>query len=452
VRKNFIAEVGVELSATLRLALPICLSQAGQTLLGVIDALMVGHLGAAALAAGSLVNSIVGFVMVFGFGLGTAVAVLVASARAQGRSRQCGEIMRHSLMILGGLGVVFWLALEVGVGFLPQMGQDAAVVVEAEPYLRVIAFSLIPVFLQVGFRQFMEGLMSAVVPALALLVAIVTNVIGNWLLIYGHWGFPEWGLFGAGVATLCARWVMLGVLVAAFFWRKSYRPYAPMAWWRAPDVAVLSDLLRLGVPSGFQYLFEIGAFSLATVMMGWFGAQVQAAHSIALSVGSMTFMVALGTANAASIRVGHCLGQGRRATARSVGYGALGFVVVFMALCGLGIWWMRDVIPLLFISELPVVHMASGMMFFLALMQIVDGFQGVCVGLLRGFQDYFYPTAGTFFAYYVFTIPLCYVLAFPAGWGYQGIWIGLVAGLALISSLLLPRYIYLTWRQGSGPR
>jgi len=323
---------------------------------------------------------------------------------------------------------------------LDRFGQPPEVVATANPFFLIIAVSLIPALVFQALRQFSEAIGRPWLPMGILFLTVALNVFFNWVLIFGHLGAPALGLTGSGCSTLLARslsvvilWIWLRRLphVAALCPRG--RAGAGLAWrhFRA--------MLRIGVPVAGQLLFEVGAFSTAALLMGWLGTVPLAAHQIAVSCASFTFMFPLGLAMAASIRLSQAVGGGRRDTLRPIGFGALGLGVAVMGTFALilglaGSWISRG-----FTTDPEVAALAARLLLVAAIFQIFDGGQVVSVGALRGLTDVKVPTAITFIAYWLVALPAGYLLAFRAGWGAPGIWAGLAAGLACAAVLLASR-------------
>lgn len=428
----------IHFQKTLSIAYPVMLSQLGHILVGVADSIMVGKLGAQPLAAVSLATSIFSIILMFGIGVSIAVTPLVATADGQGSYKRSGLIFKHGLLINTVLGILLCL-LIIGTSFLLySFGQPPQVVDITIPYLAIIAVSLIPFMFFQSYKQYAEGLSFTRVAMYITVSANLLNIFLNYLLIYGKWGLPALGLNGAGWATLISR-VGMGIAMMVYTINTS--------WYKARKTQIkgfskslIQRLLKIGIPTALQYIFEVGAFSFASIMMGWIGTKALAAHQIALNLAAVSYMVATGLAAAATVRIGNQLGKKdipnmRRAgfTAIMMGWGLMLFSAIMFIL-------FRHALPTLYIDETEVIELATSLLVIAAFFQLSDGSQAVGLGLLRGMADVKIPTVITLFAYWIVALPLGYWLAFSLDWGPQGVWIGLLSGLSISAVLLLFRF------------
>ncbi|QDH81550.1 MATE family efflux transporter [Echinicola soli] len=433
-------------SKTFNLAYPVMLSQLGQVLVGVADSMMVGRLGAEPLAAASLANSIFFVVMMFGTGVSMAMTPLVAAADGEGKPRKITRVFNHGFAINGFTGVILFLVIVLASPLLAHMNQPEGVVEQAIPFLGVITLSLIPLMFFQTFRQFAEGLSHTKEAMLITILCNVVNVFLNWVLIYGHLGFAPMGLNGAGWATLISR-VLMALVMAYFIWKSAlFKKYKLKLDFRKLYFPMFSKLLKIGVPTGFQFVFEVGAFSSAAIMMGWIGVNALAAHQIAINLASISYMMASGLSAAAMVRVGNQLGRNDIKTLREAGFTCFGMIAAFMLLFA-GIFIVfKDYLPLLYIGDSEVVEMTAGLLVIAGLFQLSDGIQVVGLGALRGMADVKMPTVITLVAYWVIALPLGYMLAFHWGAEEKGIWYGLLIGLTITGGLLLLRFQRLSLR------
>ena len=414
------------------------LSQLGHILVGVADSIMVGELGTQPLAAVSLANSLFGLVLMFGIGLSIAFTPLVAAADGEGNIQQVGRVFQHGAIINLIAGFVF-CGLVIGSGqLLPYMNQPTQVVGFTIPYLNLLAYSLIPFMVFQTFRQFAEGLSFTRTAMIITLSANGVNVGLNYLLIYGYWGFPELGLNGAGVATLIAR-ILMAVIMAAYVLRARWFPVMVLSFAQLRQVLFIR-MLKIGIPTGLQYIFEVGAFSFASIMMGWLGATALAAHQIALNLAAVSYMVATGLSAAATVRVGNQLGRKDFINLRQVGFSAIVMSLVLMSLSALAFITLNHWLPSLYIDEIPVIELAGSLLIIAAFFQLSDGVQAVALGALRGMADVKIPTIITLVAYLLIGLPVGYGFAFGLGWGPQGVWVGLLLSLTIAAVLLTIRF------------
>ena len=426
------------------LAYPVMLSQLGQVLVGVADSLMVGQLGAEPLAAASLANVIFHVIMVFGLGVSLAVTPLVAAADGEQDTTKIQSIFSNGLLVNTILGVVLVLSVVVCTPVLHQLDQPAEVVVLAIPYLQIITVALVPYMIFQSFRQFAEGMGNTRQAMYVTLTGNGLNILLNYLLIYGKLGFPALGLNGAGWATLIARTVMAVLMGLYIYHAPKFKPFRSAFMLRNISKRVIRRILNVGIPAGFQFVFEVGAFGFAAIMMGWLGTVTLAAHQIAISLASISYMMATGMASAATIRVGNQLGRGDLINLRIAGHTSFIMVALFMGVAAIVFLSLKHFLPGLYISDISVIEIASQLLVVAAFFQISDGVQVVAMGALRGIEDVKIPTVIAITAYWILGLPVGYLLAFPWGMGANGVWYGLLIGLSVAALLLFYRFNHLT--------
>lgn len=443
-----------EARPTLALALPIVAGMVSQMVLGIADAMMVGRVGVVPLAAASFVNAIAHLSLVFGLGLLSAIAVRTSQAYGARRPDEAGEILRHGLVLSLVTGILAALAIVALYPWLNHFGQTAEVVAASGPYLLLFGASLFPALVAHGCKQFSEALKHPWLPNFVMLGGVVLNIFLNWVFIYGNWGAPALGLAGAGWATLIARSLMAVVLVVYVLRARVLRPFQPKRWQAGLSREQFRSLLRIGWPVGVQHFFEVGAFALAAIMMGWISADAIAAHQIAISCAALTFMSALGIGAAAGIRVGHAYGAGQFARMRRIGFGGVALAALTMGSCGLVFALGGRPIAAAFIAAPNVVALTAQLLVVAAVFQIADGIQVSSIAALRGLADVRVPALVAVFAYWLVALPLGAGLAFGADWGPVGIWTGLAVGLGVAAVCLAWRFHQQTrgaiaWQHGS---
>lgn len=433
-----------EFFTTLKLAWPIIIGQLSHIALGVIDSAMVGRLGADPLAAVSVSVGLFSILMVFGIGVSFAISPLTAIARGAADANQAEKILKNGVingLVVGALLVVLMLGVAA---LMPWMNQTPEVTALSIPYLIILALSMLPIMIFQSFRQFSEGL-EIMYPALIIGLAMIPlNTFGNWLLIYGNWGFQPMGVEGAAWATVVTRIVAAGMMMWYVLRNRRFAAFRQLSWRSAIDSVVIKRLLALGIPGGAQLIFETSAFAFAAVMIGWLGSKALAAHQIAINLASISFMVAIGISSASAIRVGHAQGQSNFLKVRNIGKSSFLMAGGFMALCGIVFIVFRYALPALYIDDREVINQAAQLLLVAAAFQVVDGIQAVGVGLLRGMEDVKRPTLYVMLAYWVLALPLGGLLAFTFKIGVLGLWIALALGLAASAGLLSYRFFRLT--------
>lgn len=414
------------------LATPVVVGQLGHIMVSVADSVMVGRVGVVPLAAATFAGSFYHVLMLFGIGVSYAITPMVAATDISDKPKLLGYLQNGLVMNLV-LGIFLFLVSGIISQFLGYFGQDALVAQQAKSYLLIMCGSLVPLMVFQTFRQYAEGLSDTLSPMIVSIVANLVNIGLNYVLIYGKLGAPALGLDGAGYATLIARLLMFSLMIVIA--RKNWIGFRWRYQWSS-----IRQLLKLGLPSGLQYVFEVGAFATAAVMVGWISAEALAAHNIALNLAAISYMAATGLAAAATIRIGNQMGKQDRQNLRVAGFSAFGLVVVFMAICGLILIVGRHFFTGLYIENEEVQEIAATLMLIAAAFQISDGIQAVGLGVLRGLRDVRVPTLVTFFAFWVTSIPCGYVFAFVLDWGVNGIWYALSLGLTFAGILHLWRF------------
>ena len=433
-------EIRPHLRPTLLLAFPVVLSQLGHIMVSFVDSVLVGRTGTVPLAAVSLGVSSTTVILILGIGLSMGSVPLVAAADGRRDLPDLGRLLVSSvgLSVLAGLGLA-------GLGqlvppLLHYLGQPPAVVALAGPWVRVISWSLLPLMVFQGFREFAEGLG---LTRQAMWLSVLANGVNAGLcyaLVFGAWGAPRMGLMGSAWATLIAR-VLMAALMAAYVLRapRLHECRAAIAsWW--PDAATLRRLLALGAPIGVQMAFEVGAFAASAIMIGWLGATSLAAHQVAINLASITYMAASGVAAAATIRVGKLHGSGRRAEARQAGFAAYLLGLAFMGSMAVFFICFRHRVPYLYTADPDVVAQAATLLLIAALFQVSDGLQVVGLGALRGLEDVKVPSVVALLAYWAVALPLGYFLGFRLHLGAPGVWAALLVGLTIVAGVLLLRF------------
>jgi MATE family multidrug resistance protein len=422
------------------LAYPVMISMLGQVMTGVADSVMVGWIGATPLAASSFANIFFTLPLFFGVGVSYAITPLVAEAHGANNTSGIIETLRNGFLINMLVGVALVVLIFAIEPTLHLMSQPPEVVTLAIPYLKIVGLSVIPTMMFQTFRQFAEGLHKTRMAMVIVIVSNLLNIVLNYVLIYGAYGFPEMGLNGAGLATLIARVVMAVWMAAYIFYGKHFKAYRAGFRLGGYSKKLINKMLHIGVPAGTQFIFEAGAFGFSAVMMGWISTTALAAHQIAINLATISYMTTSGLGAAATIRVAHFLGQRDMATMRRVAFLMIGMAAAIMTAWAVLFITGKHFLPELYIRDAAVLQMAAPLMIIAGFFQLSDGMQVVCAGALRGLQDVKIPSILIFVAYWVIALPLGYWLAFPLGYGASGIWIGLLIGLTVTATLMIVRF------------
>lgn len=446
-----------DIKQTVWLSLPIIVGQLSNILMGLCDNAMVGAIepeaeGAAALAAAGVSNSIYVLVTVIGLGVMLGVSTLVSISKVKKNYTECGEYLKYALVSAFLVSVVLTLILIIVANNFHWFAQVPEVEKLAKPYLLILAFGTFPMLGALGLKNFSDGLSFTKPPMIIMLAGVGLNVFLNWLFIYGHWGITAMGLNGAGYATVLARLFIFTALLL-YIYKSSlyagYRKYSRRINLASPQHI---EIYKIGVPSGLQYFFEVGAFSAASVIAGWISPFHSAAHQVAITLAAASYMGATGISAAGAIRVGAASADKNPVSVRKAGIAALILVILFMLVTAVIFLAFHNLLPPLFNKYPEVINTASVLLIIAALFQFSDGAQCVALGILRGLKDVRYPTAITLIAYWAVGLPLAYWMAFPLDMGVKGIWYGLTLGLTVSAVLLSRRFIVLSsGRKGIQP-
>ncbi len=436
-----------------KLAAPVMLGMLGHTFVSFVDNIMVGQLGTAELAAVSLGNSFMFIAMSLGIGFSTAITPLIAEADSSNNFLKAKSTFKHGLFLCTILGITLFLLLFFAKPLLYFMKQPPEVVDLALPYLDLVAFSLIPLIVFQAFKQFSDGLSMTKYPMYATLIANIANVILNYILIFGKFGFPAMGIVGAAYGTLISRFIMLAYLWLLLMKKEKSKAIVTNIKFFVLEKLMLKKIISLGAPSAMQMFFEVAIFTAAIWLSGLLGKNPQAANQIALNLSSMTFMVAMGLSVAAMVRVGNQKGLLNYKELRRIAFSIFLFAVILATGFAITFLILRFQLPKIYVDfddainftdNIEVVSIASQLLLAAAIFQISDSIQVVVLGALRGLQDVKIPTIITFVAYWAIGFPVSYFLGKEEAYGSFGIWLGLLAGLSSAAVLLYLRFNYLT--------
>jgi len=451
--KNLISNYTKEFRYNLQLSFPVMLGMLGHTFVAFADNVMVGQLGTAELAAVSLGNSFIFIAMSLGIGFTTAITPLVAEADSSNNMSSGKKAFKHGLLLSSILSVILFLIILLSKPLLNIMDQPEEVVELAIPYLDIVALSLIPLIVFQALKQFSDGLSNTKYPMYATILANVINIILNYLLIFGSFGFPKLGIVGAAIGTLISRIIMVYFLWMIFKSRSKFKAYITNLNFRKIEKTISIKLFNLGFPSALQMFFEVGIFTAAIWLSGVLGKNPQAANQIALNLSSMTFMVGIGLSVAAMVRIGNQKGLNDFITLRRIAFSIFFLTLLIEIIFATFFLVFREWLPTLYLDQYDltnfkdnseVILLASKLLLVAAFFQIFDGLQVVILGALRGLQDVKIPALITFISYWIVGFPICYYLGLYTNLKSVGIWIGLFTGLFVASILLYIRFNYLS--------
>ena len=436
-----------------KLAAPVMLGMLGHTFVSFVDNIMVGQLGTAELAAVSLGNSFMFIAMSIGIGFSTAITSLIAEADASENLAQARATYKSGLFLCSSLGIILFIGVYFSHPLMYFMKQPTEVVVLAIPYLKLVAFSLIPLVIFEAIKQCSDGMSMTKYPMYATLLANIINVILNYILIFGKFGFPEFGIVGAAYGTLVSRIIMVIYLWLLLRYKERSAQVVKNIKFFILDLPKMRKIINLGSLTAMQMFFEVAIFTAAIWLSGLLGKNPQAANQIALNLSSMTFMVAMGLSVAATIRVGNQKGLQNYKELRRIAFSIFLLGILLATFFALLFFVFHKSLPNMYVDlkdtvnyadNMEVISIAAKLLLAAAFFQISDSIQIVFLGALRGLQDVKVPTILTFISYWVVGFPVSYYYGKEEMYGSFGIWLGLLAGLSTAAILLFIRFNTLT--------
>jgi len=439
----------------LKLAFPVMLTQFGAALVGLADSIMVGHYGTTDLAAVSFSNALFFTVMVFAMGALMGITPLVGHVHGRmekllkegttddeiaHKHEQITSLLTNGLVFTGLMSVLSLAILAPCIGVLDLFGQEPEVTVCARPYYILIVLSIVPFLLFTFSKQFLEGLGNTTIAMLITIGCNLLNILLNWVLIFGHWGFEAMGAEGAGWATLIARCLMPVCFFIAMVSKTEWRRYIVSMRWFLITRREVENLITIGFPIGLQSFAEAFLFTASFVIIGWINKEALAAHHIANQMADLTFMLALGIGSATTIRVSHQLGKGDLQAVKMASHASVHLCLLMNTIGAAIMIFGRNIIPYIFTSDPEVIPIASTLLVIAGTLQYADGLQCIGAAMLRGIQDVRVPMRIAMFAYIGVALPLGLALTFPMGLGAKGMWIAFVIALAIPAVLFHVRF------------
>ncbi len=437
-----IARIGPEIRRIGRMAGPLVVGQLSQVGMGFTDTVMAGRLGPVDLGAVAIGSTLWIPVYLACVGVMMAMSPTVAHHEGAGRRPSISRLYRQSLWLSGALAVLgFIVTSQVGV-VMSWIGVDPAIVPVTEDYLDAIAWGMPGVCFYLGLRFVSEGLGHTRPVMYIQLLALVANVPGNYVLMYGALGNPAMGAVGAGWSSALVLTAAAAGMLAYVASRSRFRAYRLFGRLERPDPDELLPLLRLGLPIALVTVLEVGLFTAVGLLMGSLGAVAVAGHQIAINYAALMFMIPLGVSLATTVRVGQASGAGDIEEARLAGFVGMGMATGAMLVSALFMLAAPGLIVGMYTTDQAVSAVARSLLLMAAVFQVSDGLQAGALGALRGLKDTRYPVLVTFVAYWMIGLPIGWSIGIGRALGPQGLWVGLVAGLTFAALLLSLRF----WR------
>ena len=408
-----------------------------------VDTVFLGKIGAAEQAACILSNNLYILLLVFGIGVSYATTPLVTSANQNMDLLKKASLFKNSIFLNVSVSIICFIVLFLSSGLLKYMHQPEDVIKLAVPFFNVLIFSMIPISLFFTCKQYCEGLSNTRMALFISIIGNVINIILNYLLIYGKFGFPELGYIGSAWASFISR-VFMGFSFLYLIFKSPVTKEISAVYNRVKiNKKELFHLAKIGLNAGLQLTFEVAAFVIAGLMAGTFGKEQIDAHGIALSIAAFTYMFASGISSASSIRVGIYKAQDNWLEIKQAAFSSIKLVMLIMGGFAILFLMINNFLPKVFSSDLQIVNLASKLLIIAALFQLFDGIQVTIVGILRGLEDFKIPTLISLVGYWIIALPLAYWLAFILKLETVGVWIGLLVSLIFAAVVLFWRLNYL---------
>ena len=428
---------------TIYLAWPLVITQVGYIITGMVDTVFLGKIGAAEQAACILSNNLYSLLLVFGIGVSYATTPLVTSANQNMDLLKKASLFKNSIFLNVSVSIICFIVLFLSSGLLKYMHQPEDVIKLAVPFFNVLIFSMIPISLFFTCKQYCEGLSNTRMALFISIIGNVINIILNYLLIYGKFGFPELGYIGSAWASFISR-VFMGFSFLYLIFKSPVTKEISAVYNKVKiNKKELFHLAKIGLNAGLQLTFEVAAFVIAGLMAGTFGKEQIDAHGIALSIAAFTYMFASGISSASSIRVGIYKAQDNWLEIKQAAFSSIKLVMLIMGGFAILFLMINNFLPKVFSSDLQIVNLASKLLIIAALFQLFDGIQVTIVGILRGLEDSKIPTLISLVGYWIIALPLAYWLAFILKLETVGVWIGLLFSLIFAAIILFWRLNYL---------
>lgn len=424
----------------IKIGFPIVLGQLGIIILGFADTLMIGHHSTNELAAASFVNNIFNLIILFGTGFAYGLTPLIGESYGKKDYINIGKLLKNSLfsnliiaVFLSAIMCVLYIRIE-------YLGQPKELMIYIKPYFLIVLSSILFVMLFNGFKQFAEGITDTKTPMWILIFGNIFNIIGNYILIYGKLGIPELGIIGAGLSTLISRILMLFAFIIIFLEENKYKEYKMGFRKSAITKETFKKMNLMGWPIALQMGMESASFNLSAIMIGWIGSIALAAHQIAGTISTLSFMVLYGMGAAISIRISYFKGQNDIIKIKETAISGFHLNMTICIFAALIYFLIKNHIGYLFTDNQDVAAITSSLIIILMLYQIGDGTQITFANALRGISDVKSMMYIAFIAYFIVSLPIGYIFGFILNWGIYGVWLAYPIGLSVAGILFAFRF------------
>ncbi|MBR4130371.1 MAG: MATE family efflux transporter [Bacteroidaceae bacterium] len=420
------------------------MGQMSTIVMGLADTLMVGHYGTNELAAAGFVNNILGLLVIGGMGFSYGITPVVGALLGEGRLHDIAGKLKNGIFACSGVGLLMMLLAGLLLATLPWLGLPQELLPLVRPYLLMLLLSLLPLMAFNAYKQFSDGIQDTSMPMWIILVANIFNIFGNWVLIFGHCGLPELGLFGAGLATLMSRLLQLVLMASVFHLTKRYELYRKDFPESRINKTDQGELHRMGWPVALQLGMEAASFSFSAIYVGWLGATALAAHQIMITISQLFFMLYYGMSAAVAVQVSYYRGANEMEQTRKVAASGLHLCWLIALIEGIPLLLLRNKVGMLFTNNTEVVALVALITVPFLIFQFGDALQSTYSNALRGIARVKAMIWIAFVAYIVISLPLGYIFGFVCDWGLVGIWMAFPFGLTTAGLLY-----YKEFRNGS---
>ncbi|HEX5353009.1 MAG TPA: MATE family efflux transporter [Rhodanobacteraceae bacterium] len=440
-----------EIRATAKLALPLIAGQLSAVGMSAVDVALAGHYNAHTLAAVAVGANVWTLGLVSAVGVMMALSPSVAQLDGAGRRDEIGPLFRQALWLAAGLSVLLWFGTRHAGPLLDLIGVDPAFIADVQAFLHALSWGAPGLCGYFALRGLCEGSSWTRPTMLFGMFGLVVLIPLDWIMIYGKFGFPALGAEGSGIANALALWLQLLAFLAYLKFGRRFRGLELFARMERPDWHAVGHLLWIGVPMAVTLLMEAGLFVISALLISRLGTVAIDGHQIAMNVATVTFMVPLGLALAVTVRVGNAAGRGDARAVRYAGFSGIALTLATQALSATLMLAIPHAIARIYSDDPRVIALAAQLLILAGAFQFSDGIQVVSNGALRGLKDTRMPMLITTFAYWMVGMPIGAWLAFGAGHGVRGMWVGLIAGLTAAAALLMARWTMQTrgdrWRR-----
>lgn len=430
----------------LKVALPIVFAQLGGAVVQFADVKMVGALGTIELAAVAFATSVLVIALVASMSVLQSITPLTAYKYVNHDHEEVTKYLQNGLVQCVIVSLAILAILTLAYFNLDKFGQDPTVCTLAKNYFLIVAASFVPVIFFEGLRQFLAALGNTSVAMIITLISNIVNIVLNYLLIYGEYGFPKLGVDGAAIATFISRFFAPFAIFGVMLYKKEWRMYVTGMSKRLFSSSHLAELFKVGIPISLRSTVEVTAFAFSGIMIGWLGPVELASNQIATSVGHMVFMIVLGIGAATTIRVSHQYGRKDLNAVCMAANASIHLTLLNNTIMGALIIINRYEIASFFSTDPLVINQTASILVMAGIFQMSDGMQCVGIGILNGLTDVKYTMYCAFVSYLCVNLPVGYYFGFCRGWGAEGVWVGFCFGLTLAAILFHCRWYRLMKR------